>query len=146
MTADALSSRLLDAIGRREVAAQAIADAFGQRWAVGTHIGNHYNFATVHRIDDEDDLVVRCGIEELEAGELLAAHIVSEDPASVLRLCQAHREIVEMYQDLDRRPRAGFMGDLERASANAKIVTLGLVLQALAKAYGIEEDPSGHSE
>lgn len=74
-------------------------------------------------------------------------HIRWHDPASVLRLCRAHRDIIDMYGQAKDQPVAESVRHskgrgLDHASAMGRLTTLGLVLQALARGLGVEEQSS----
>lgn len=63
----------------------------------------------------------------------------------VLRLCQAHREIVAMYQKATNSRSFSVMPDLDHASAMGRLTALGNVLKALAQGYDLAaSDP--HAE
>lgn len=71
------------------------------------------------------------------------------DPESVLRLCRAHRDIIEMYVQAKQQPVAESVPHskgrgLDHASAMGRLTTLGLVLQALAQGYGLTEKDDQH--
>jgi hypothetical protein len=71
-----------------------------------------------------------------------AAFIAANGPDAVLRLCRAHRDIIEMYQQAKARPvqrDRGKLRGLDHASAMGRLTTLGLVLQSLAEGYGLQE-------
>lgn len=62
----------------------------------------------------------------------------------VLRLCQSHRDILAMYVEAKERPvvregREAKLRGLDHASAMGRLTTLGLVVQALARGYGVED-------
>lgn len=70
-----------------------------------------------------------------EASEL---HVEENHPPLITRLCQVHREIVEMYQKAKNSRSFSVMPDLDHASAMGRLTALGNVLKALAHGYGIE--------
>jgi len=82
----------------------------------------------------------------------VAAHVAVHDPATVLRLVRAHREIVETY-----RKQAEALATMRRATRYAKVPerlptsdelrataavadTLFVVITKLARGYGLQED------
>lgn len=61
-----------------------------------------------------------------------------------LRLVQSHRDILDMYrkakaQPVRREGREARLRGLDHASAMGRLTTLGLVLQTIARGYGIED-------
>lgn len=74
--------------------------------------------------------------EVVEHANANAEHIADNDPASVLALCQAHREIVDEYLRVlkDRKKRHG---DLGLAGA---LLALHGVVGIVARGYGITEE------
>jgi hypothetical protein len=73
------------------------------------------------------------------------AHIAANDPNSILRLCRAHRQIVDMYVHAKQQPVAESVPHskgrgLDHASAMGRLTTLGLVLEVLAVGLGVVEE------
>lgn len=67
--------------------------------------------------------------------------VPDEEAVHGLRLCQAHRDVIDMYQQADAaRGKTGPspMPDLDHASAMGRLTALGLVVQTLARAYEVE--------
>jgi hypothetical protein len=66
-------------------------DLGGERWATGTQVGNGYNVAVV---TSPWGTIVSCGIEDLDDGELRAAHVAANDPEYVLADITSKRAIL----------------------------------------------------
>lgn len=118
---DDLSTRLLAAIKRVENAAT---EAGGESW--------DYNGSQILRHGGRDRLYVH---------PTIANHIYLNDPAAVLRLCQAHREIVTAYLTAQGQV-AKLMADRAHGQdvieAQGVANGLDLAVQSLAHGYGIE--------
>jgi len=109
-------------------------------WAVMTQEPTPEQLAARTR-DPRHELVADCG----PANVYPARHMALHDPQTVLRLCQAHRDIIDMYVEAKARPvvregREAKLRGLDHASAMGRLTALGLVLQALAAGYGIQEE------
>lgn len=129
-----LVSRLLAAIQEREdVATAARQQALSGHW-----------FWVVDAGSGDGDVESRKGAVVVERDLFeVGPHVALNDPASVLRLCQAHREVVDMYQVAKAQPVSrdrGKLRGLDHASAMGRLTTLGLVIKSLAAGYGIQED------
>lgn len=143
MSSDVVS-RLLEAIDKVELTAQDAIDwARGGDWSEAEH-------RKVGWGESQDDLDVLSGGKPIATfhaeygGAMAALHAIANDPNSVLRLCQAHRDIIEMYREAKARPvvregREAKLRGLDHASAMGRLTTLGLVVQALARGYGVED-------
>lgn len=98
-------------------------------------------------MDDADVIEVRClqcGWKhegpETEADNAADDHLIERHPTPELRLCRAHRQIVEMAQ------RAAEAGEnaLMTAGEHARAATLDEVVELLAVGLGVvEEDRNG---
>lgn len=77
-----------------------------------------------------------------------AAHIVVNDPVAVLRMCDAHRKIVDAYVAFaTRRGKVEsdipYWGGPLLAAARAETAALGWACEHLAKGYGLLVDEEG---
>jgi hypothetical protein len=156
---DDLVSGLLAAIEQRETAAKRAlagypADDYNMESAYLTRVWKsryHEVEAVMTREPTPEQLAVRTRNPRVElvadcgpANVYPARHIALNDPQSVLRLCQAHRKIIDMYQQAKARPvcregREARLRGLDHASAMGRLTTLGLALQVLAEGYGLTE-------
>jgi hypothetical protein len=69
---------------------------------------------------------------------------------AILRLCRAHRDLIDMYVQAKDQPVAESVRHskgrgLDHASAMGRLTTLGLVLQVLARGLGVEETDTGRN-
>lgn len=126
---DDLSTRLLEAITRREWAAR---EAQPGPW----HIGNAVDPTQPCNIHT----VPGCRGVAYNVGWLDAEHIIWHDPSHVLRVCQAHREIVEHWQ-ATKDALSAAEGTILAGACRVRLGAYENVLKALAGAYGLEESP-----
>lgn len=126
MTGD-LVSRLLAAIQEREdVANEAGELALGGEWFSVVNAGSGAG-----------------GVESLKV--VVAAgspvefnrHIAVNDPSSVLRLCQSHRDIVARYEHARKRSQTA--PEPERLLWHTRAIALIDVMDLVARGYGIED-------
>ena len=127
---DDLVSRLLAAIREREVAATDSKVARNaDEWVLADQPTPAWG-------DQSPDPVVLAGgkpiarLDDEYGGSFHAEHAVLNDPRSVLRLCQAHRKLVDEY--LKWRGNCGTNRDL------GYFAGLDLAVRALAEGYGVD--------
>lgn len=83
--------------------------------------------------ESQDDLTVLSGGKPIAVfnaeygGAMAALHAIGNDPASVLRLCQAHRDILDQYRKAERYE-----------SLAREYWGLRFAVEALARGYGME--------
>lgn len=125
-----LVSRLLAAIDERDTKARAaIAHAGGGTWYVSVKGDGDV------RVEDTGSCVALgpYGGGLYDEGP----HMVANDPDSVLRLCQAHRDIVARYEHA--RERSTTAPEAERILWHTRAIALIDVMDALARGYGVED-------
>ena len=92
--------------------------------------------------DAEHDVTVLSGGKPIATfhveygGALAAVHAVGNDPESILRLCRAHRQIVDEYREV----KAAAEADESDISARVGAFALGLAVRALAVGLGVLEE------
>ena len=131
-------SRLLAAIDEVEKRARAAIDSCGRVGGAGDWHATRMGTATVGSMTHEVWSAARTPVA-YGVRPSVAAFMEGSDPESVLRLCQAHRDIVAMYQEAKAQPVVRGGGGLDHASAMGRLTTLGLVVQALAVGHGVED-------
>lgn len=138
-----LPTRLLAAIEAKEAKARAGAGYSRGSWARAGKRELHYSNGRSERYEavfvGNDTLLERWDrIRVARDDGSIAEHIADNDPKSVLAMCSAHRQIVELYAehaDYDRP-------DDSYEHATGRICGLGEALRLIARGYGIQEDDS----
>jgi hypothetical protein len=127
-----IAEQLLAAIAIRENAAKACA---GAPWIAGEMPRSVHVEAERTR---EHRAWAQLGYVASTTHEEGATHIALNDPGSILRLCQAHREIVGHWQ-ATRDALSAAEGTILAGACRVRLGAYDNVLRALASAYGIEE-------
>jgi hypothetical protein len=126
-----IAEQLLAAIAEREKAAR---EAQPGPWHIGNAVDptepcNIHTFPAARGVADN-------------LGWLDAEHIIWHDPTSILRLCQAHREIVETFQRIQsvylQHWAMSTAPPLEPSDHLAARMSYMSVVVKIASAYGIE--------
>jgi hypothetical protein len=95
----------------------------------------------------DPEVVVRllAAIDEKERAAREFAEDLELDPSEVqfsadqLRLCQAHRDIVAMFEQAEREEELGDGGTGLQGQLVVAVATLENVIKTLARGYGIED-------
>lgn len=122
--------RLLAAIDEREATAREATRWSAPEWSTAS------------------SAVLDLGVDDLDSlipvpASPISHHMEANDPASVLRLCQSHRDIVAMYQ---QQKQIAEQLEFEQRDSDAHMTAVAIVLglasavTLLARGYGIEEE------
>jgi hypothetical protein len=116
--------RLLAAIDEREAAAREATKWSAPEWTTAS------------------SAVLDLGMDDLDGlipvpASPISHHMQANDPASILRLCQSHRDIVARYRHARRRSTTA--PEAERLQWHVRTIALIDVMDILARGYGIED-------
>jgi hypothetical protein len=130
-----LVARLLDKIEEFEFAAKtAVANEGGGRW-----VSNGEVLFAVRR--DGGECPVAASVTEAGWAEETGAHLTINDPDSVLRLCRAHRDIIERHAETPVAPGRRETTCVECGSVSGWPCP---TLRDLARGLGVEETTDGN--
>jgi hypothetical protein len=137
-----LVDRLREAITTRRDLAEALD---GRAWKRATVPGDWVNYAVVCGADRGDlvadaEVILHCGEDFGDhcEGPAMAAHIVANDPATVLRRCNVDLRVLDRYEEQLRRRDKCTAWHLEPGYSAEVAATLEEVVGDLAEAYGVD--------